>query len=112
MRFLFLMVGLPGEPGADDQQTVAYNRKWGEYMSSLGRRGALESGAPLQAHGRTVTSQTADPTELSTPDVYGYMVVKADSMDDAIAIARQAPHMALGGSTIIRPCVDLPERPA
>jgi hypothetical protein len=36
------------------------------------------------------------------------MVVNADSLDDAIAIARDAPPMALGGTTIVRPCVELP----
>jgi hypothetical protein len=35
------------------------------------------------------------------------MVVSAASLDDAIAIAREAPHMALGGTTIVRPCIEL-----
>jgi len=35
------------------------------------------------------------------------MVVNTDSLDDAIAIAREAPHMALGGSTIVRPCIEV-----
>ena len=88
MKFLFLMLGLPGDPNADDAQTQAYNLKWREYMSSLGRRGAL--------------------TKLATPDVYGFMVVNAASLDEAIAMAREASHMALGGQTIVRPCVDVP----
>jgi hypothetical protein len=28
-KFLFLMHGLPGQPNAGDEQTQAYNRKWG-----------------------------------------------------------------------------------
>ncbi len=44
---------------------------------------------------------------LQPQNVYGYMI-KAASLDDAIATARQAPHMALGGTTIIRPCVEIP----
>jgi hypothetical protein len=35
-----------------------------------------------------------------------YMVVSADSLDAAIEVARQSPHIALGGRTIIRPCAD------
>jgi hypothetical protein len=106
-KFLFLMLGLPGQPNADDAQTQAYSRKWNEYMGSLAQRGALESGAPLQPMAKAVTSQSIDDAKLGVPDVYGYMVVNAPSLDDAIAIAREAPHMALGGSTIVRPCVDL-----
>lgn len=108
MKFLFLMRGLPGEPNAGDDQTKAYNLKWREYMSSLARRGALESGAPLVPAGKTVSKNAVDDTKLSTPDIYGFMVVDAPSLDDAIGIAREAPHMALGGETIVRPCIDVP----
>jgi hypothetical protein len=106
-KFLFLMLGLSGEPNAGDEQTQAYNRKWGAYMGSLTQRGALESGAPLQTIAKTVSSGSVGDAKLGTPDIYGYMVVNADSLDDAIAIAREAPHMALGGTTIVRPCVEL-----
>jgi hypothetical protein len=106
-KFLFLMLGLPGQPNADDAQTQAYSRKWYEYMGSLAQRDALESGAPLQPVAKAVTSQSVKDMELGIPDTYGYMVVNVASLDDAIAIAREAPHMALGGSTIVRPCVDL-----
>jgi hypothetical protein len=107
-KFLFLMHGLPGQPSAGDDQTQAYNRKWGAYMGSLAQRGALESGAPLQPIAKAVSSESVSDAKLGTPDIYGYMVVNADSLDDAIAIAREAPHMALGGATIVRPCVELP----
>jgi hypothetical protein len=106
-KFLFLMLGLPGRPNANDAQTQAYSRKWYDYMGSLAQRGALESGAPLQPVGKSVTSESISDVELGIPDTYGYMVVNVASLDDAIAIAREAPHMALGGSTIVRPCVDL-----
>jgi hypothetical protein len=107
-KFLFLMIGLPGQPNAGDEQTQAYSRKWGAYMGSLAQRGALESGAPLEPTAKAVSSRSVNDAKLGTPDIYGYMVVNAESLDDAIAIAREAPHMALGGSTIVRPCVELP----
>ena len=107
-KFLFLMLGLPGQPDAADEQTQAYSRKWGAYMGSLAQRGALESGTPLQPIAKVVDIGSVSDATLSIPDVYGYMVVNADSLDDAIAIAREAPHMALGGRTIVRPCIDVP----
>ena len=106
-KFLFLMLGLPGDPNAGDAETTAYNTKWGTYMASLAQRGTLESGAPLERTAKAVTSRSVGDTPLSTPDIYGYMVVNTDSLDDAIAIAREAPHMALGGSTIVRPCIEV-----
>jgi hypothetical protein len=107
-KFLFLMLGLPGEPNADDSQTQEYSRKWGAYMGSLAQRGALESGAPLEPQAKAVTSASVTDAKLGIPDVYGYMVVTAASLDEAIAIAREAPHMALGGTTIVRPCIEVP----
>jgi hypothetical protein len=106
-KFLFLMLGLPAQPDASDQQTLEYNRRWSEYMGSLAGRGALESGSPLEPWGKTVNNKTVIDTQLATPDTYGFMVVKAESLEEAITIAREAPHMALGGSTIVRPCVEL-----
>jgi hypothetical protein len=106
-KFLLLMLGLPGQPNAGDAETQAYSRKWGAYMSSLAQRGALESGAPLEPVAKAVTSRSVSDAKLGIPDTYGYMVVKAASLNDAIAIAREAPHMALGGSTIVRPCIEL-----
>ncbi|TMD84271.1 MAG: hypothetical protein E6I78_10900 [Chloroflexi bacterium] len=107
-KFLFLMIGLSGQPNAGDAQTQSYNQKWGAYMASLAQRGALESGAPLEQRAKAVTSSSVGDVPLATPDIYGYMVVNTDSLDDAIAIAREAPHIALGGSTIVRPCIDVP----
>ena len=106
-KFLFLMFGLSGQPNADDDETQAYNRKWRAYMGSLAQRGALESGAPLDPTAKAVTSGSISDAKLGSPDLYGYMVVNAASLGDAIAIARDAPHIALGGSTIVRPCVEL-----
>jgi hypothetical protein len=106
-KFLFLMLGLPGQPNAGDEQTQAYSRKWGTYMGSLAQRGALESGAPLQPIAKAVSSGSVSDAKLGTPDIYGYTVVNAGSLDDAIASARGAPHMALGGTTIVRPCIEL-----
>ena len=58
-KFLFLMIGLSGQPNAGDAQTQAYNQKWGAYMASLAQRGALESGAPLEQRAKAVTSSRA-----------------------------------------------------
>src|SRR3977135_3081850 len=104
-KFLFLMIGLSGQPNAGDAQTEAYKQKWGAYMASLAQRGALEAGAPLDQTAKAVSSRSVSDAPLSAPDVYGYMVVNTDSLDDAIAIARQAPHMALGGSNPVRPAL-------
>ncbi len=105
-KYLLLTVGLASEPRPADPQTQAYNARWAEWIRSLFHGGILESGLPLEATGKTVTRDAVTEYELQREDVYGYMVINADSLDAAIEVARQSPHMELGGKTIIRPCAD------
>jgi hypothetical protein len=104
-KFMMLYVGLAARPEADDEQTRDYNTQWLGYMAGLARDGALESGAPLEPDGRVVQRDSVAQFELSTPDIGGYAVIDAGSLEAAVEIARDAPHIALGGTTIVRPCI-------
>jgi hypothetical protein len=104
-NFMMLFVGLAARTAADDAQTQDYNRQWNDYMGELARSGALESGAPFQPDGVAVQHGSATPIELGEVDIGGYALVSAESVEAAVQIAERAPHIALGGTTIIRPCV-------
>jgi hypothetical protein len=104
-RFMMLFIGRTAQPDADDAQTQDYNRHWGDYMAGLARDGALESGAPFEAGGRTVGRDSVTPLELADVDIGGYVLISVESLDAAVDIARRAPHIALGGTTIVRPCL-------
>jgi hypothetical protein len=41
--------------------------------------------------------------ELKPVDVGGYQIIEAGTKEEAIDIARGAPHVALGGTTVVRP---------
>ncbi len=107
-NYLFLFVGRAAQPEATDPETQAYGVKWGEYMGGLAREGKLVAGQPLEWNGQVVSRDGAEDLKLDDPDVGGFMVVRADSIEAAAAAAQTAPHMELGGSTIVRPCIDLP----
>jgi hypothetical protein len=104
MKFLMLFYGLAGEPGAADEQTVAYSQKWGEYMGSLGQQGKLVSALPLDWSGKSVTREAVADLEMHPVDIGGYMIIEVDSEADALEVARGAPHVALGGTTVVRRC--------
>jgi hypothetical protein len=106
-KFMMLYVGLAARPGADDRQTQDYNQQWTDYMRELAMSGALESSAPLVAGGQEVTRESVSPFEPAEFDIGGYALVTADSLDAATEIAKRAPHIALGGRTIVRPCIDV-----
>jgi hypothetical protein len=107
-QFLFLFVGAELKPGDGSPETQEYMRKWGEWVSSLTQRGALQSGGPLEWTGKSVTQDATDELQLQPVDIGGYMIISAESMEAAAGIARQAPNVALEGRIIIRPCQEPP----
>lgn len=105
--FLFLTVGQTADLDATDAETAAYNEKWAAWINDLGSRGALEAGAPLEWSGKVVGKRGVTELTLQEPDVGGFLVVEADSLDQALTIAASAPHIPIGGTTIVRPCVSM-----
>jgi hypothetical protein len=103
--FMMLYLGFAAQPSANDQQTLDYNKQWADYMTELAGAGALESGSPFAPDGKVIRRDSVSPVELADVDVGGYALIKAESLDAAIELATRAPHIELGGTTIIRPCV-------
>ena len=68
----------------------------------------LESGGPFLGTGKRVDRDGVADLVLDRVDIGGYALVTADSIEDAAEFARQAPHTALGGSTIVRPLMARP----
>jgi hypothetical protein len=104
-HFVLLFVGRQAQPDAADAQTADYNRQWGEYMAGIAQSGALVSGAPFEGTGKVVGRDGVTELDLDDVDIGGYLVVDVDSIDAAAKIAAGAPHIALGGTTIVRPCL-------
>jgi hypothetical protein len=74
-------------------------------MGGLAARGALVAGAPFQAGGKVVAAEAVDELQLDRVDIGGFALIEAEDEPAAIEIARGAPHIALGGTTIVRPLV-------
>ncbi len=104
-QFVLLFVGRTAQPDANDDQTADYNRQWREYMAGLAQSGALVSGAPFEGTGKLVSRDGPSELELKDVDIGGYLLVDVDSIDAAAEIAAGAPHITLGGTTIVRPCL-------
>ena len=104
-NYLLLFLGRAAQPRGTDDETVAYNARWAEYMGGLASAGQLRGGAPLVPSGRLVAADGASDLELAVVDIGGFLVIEAESLGAAEDIARRAPHIKLGGSTIVRECL-------
>jgi hypothetical protein len=70
--------------------------QWNAWAGKVGDR-MVDFGTPL-AGGVQVTPEGTSP---STSEVAGYTLIEADSMDDALALAQDHPHLNMpGGCTI------------
>jgi hypothetical protein len=56
-QYLFMMIGRPAAPDAEDTVTKDYNAKWMAWIGDLAARGALRGGGPLEAAGKVVTRE-------------------------------------------------------
>jgi len=106
-QFMLLLVGRGAQPHATDAETRDYNARWMEYMGGLARSGKLRAGAPFADTGKIVHKDAVSDVQLDPVDIGGFLLIEADSVEAAAEIAAGAPHIALGGSTIVRPCLDV-----
>ena len=107
-QYMLLLVGRAAQPQATDAETRDYNARWMEYFGALARSGTLRSGAPFAGTGKIVQLGTVSDIELGEVDIGGFLLIETESADAAVQIAGQAPHIALGGSVIVRPCLEVP----
>ena len=106
-KFMLLFMGLPLNPEDGDPLTQEYMQEWGAWIAGLVERGVYDSGLPFEWTAKAVTKDSVTDHTLDEVDVGGYVMISAASLEDAIEIARQAPNVALGGTIIVRPCLDI-----
>ena len=102
----------PAMAGLSEQEIAAHMAKWGEWMGGLAAQGKLEGGAPfsaeaaaeLSSHGNTVSNGLRN--EGNDVTVGGYVLINADSLEDAIAITKTCPGLeSPTGSIEVRECM-------
>lgn len=82
---------MPSSPEARDQMMSAFM----QWAGSVGG-GMVDPGSPLGSS-KVVTSDSATDGNAGGP-IGGYTIIKADSMDDAVAAVRSHPFLSRGGT--------------
>jgi hypothetical protein len=90
------------------QQAMGKVMAWFEGLKEQGR---VKGGQPLGAEGRTVSAkkgrQVADgPFVESKEAVGGYLLLQADNLDEAVAIAKTNPTLEYGIAIEVRPVLE------
>ena len=104
MKFVLLFRG--GGPQDDPESSP---KRWTRWIIDLTQRGLVDSGSPLEERG-TIVRATETSDYLGTDDdVGGYLVIEAESLEQAAEIARTAPNVHVGGAVEVRPLASMPE---
>ena len=78
------------------------------WFEGLGARGKVKGAQPLGAQGRIITGTNGGlvvdgPFAESKESVGGYLLLQADTLDEAVEIARSNPALKYGTTVEVRP---------
>jgi hypothetical protein len=101
----FVIVYLGGDQPSSPEVGRKHFSKYMDWLSSLGDS-AVSPANPLK------DTSTVNPdgtvTTGGTTTMSGYTIVEADSMEDALAIAKACPFLEIGGSLEVSELIEMP----
>lgn len=107
-NFMFLFRGGLDPFTASPEAMQQNMEQWFAWVGQLQASGVYVAGEALMPTGKTLRKDhvvTDGPYMESKEMVGGFFVVKADSLDAALEIAKGCPDLALGGSVEVRDVV-------
>jgi hypothetical protein len=92
---------------AEKEAQEKHRAAWGHWMAELVTAKHLEVGYPLSSEGKRIDSNGAQNYHFPDTTEGGFIVINAESLDQAAEIARQAPIIKNGGYILARPCGEM-----
>lgn len=106
-KYMYLFRG--GDSRRESQspeEMQAHMQKWGVWMKGLAEKGILVDGLPLGKEGKVVSGEkkvvTDGPFAEGKEIVGGYLIVNADSLDNAVEISHGCPLFEHDGQVEVR----------
>jgi hypothetical protein len=92
---------------ADKEAQEKHKAAWGKWMSDLVNTKHLEAGYPLESEGKRIDSDGTQSYHFPDTTEGGFILIKAESLDQASEIAQSSPIIKNGGYILARPCGEL-----
>jgi hypothetical protein len=109
--YLFRNSGADPMAELSPEEKQAHMEKWGAWMGTLGERGILEGGEPLNGEGKRVVGSdkvvSDGPYAEGKEVVGGYLIVNAASIDEAVEVSKQCPIFENDGQIEVREIMDM-----
>jgi|SRR6185437_5278726 len=110
-EYLLLLRGGKPMTSKSEEENKAEMQAWGAYMGNLGQNGQLVGGLPLESAGTVVTAKriSNEPVTSSAEGIVcGYLIVKANNIEQAAEIAKSCPHIPNEGNIEVREIAPMP----
>jgi hypothetical protein len=92
---------------AEKEAQEKHKAAWGKWMAELVKSGNLETGYPLESDGKRIDADGIQAYHFPDTTEGGYVVIKAESSDQAAALMQSAPIIKNGGYILVRPCGEI-----
>ena len=110
-EYLLLLRGGKPQASKTEAEGKAEMEAWNAYMGRLAQTGQLVGGLPVVAGGKTVSAngtQHEAVTSAKEGIVGGYLIIKANNIDDAAMMANGCPHITNDGNIEVREIAPMP----
>jgi hypothetical protein len=113
-NFMFIFHGGYNE-GLSPQEAQKNMEQWFAWVEKLQKKGIYKAGEPLEKGGKVLSFRNGkiaiDGPYAETKElVAGYFLLEADSLDEAVEIAKEYPDFPYGGRVEVREVMPLPTR--
>ena len=110
--YLLLFRGTDWHRGLSPEEIQKVMSQWKGWYDRLSQEGKLKAGQPLEREGKVVSGTrgrvVADgPFAESKEAIGGYFLLQVDSLDEAIAIAKECPGLEHGAIVEVRPIAEM-----
>ena len=99
-------------PKPSPEQMQAMIKQWQDWIGGIAAQGKFVATNALGFEGKTVHADatiTDGPYAELKEIVGGYIIVKADDLDDAVKLADGCPTLAMGGKVEVRDVMVIPK---
>lgn len=110
----YMLLFREGEAQKDlsPEQLQEFMNQWMGWFEDLSAQGKFKAGHPLKAGGKTVSGIDSPnvvdgPFAESREAIGGFFLLDVESMDEAVAIAKDCPNLPYGGSVEVREVADV-----
>jgi hypothetical protein len=105
--YMLLFRGNDWHKGLSPEEMQGISDQWMAWFKRLTEQGKAIAGSPLEPQGKIVSGKngrvTDGPFAESKEAIGGYFLLKANSFDEAVAIAQQCPGLPFGAKIEVRP---------